>query len=477
MFVRTLAAALLAAGGLDAALGQDLLIRDVTLISPERAGPVLGQSVLVRDGRIVAIGDAAGVVDAGNGVEIVEGEGRFLTPGLMDSHHHVSFVPGMGALDDAVAAGQPELAGLYMAQQPRSLLYHGVTQVLDPAPLQTHARFEAADLRPDYFRCGEIPTPEGYPGNQRQSADGETTYRYRLDATPDGAPEAVVARIAAEGGRCVKVYVENGFGAASDWPLFDDDLLGQIRDAAHSHGLPVLAHANAVDMMQIALRNELDILAHGMWNWQWPDGEAPVGETLDRVVADGTGYMPTLMVMDGISNQLRADTLADPALEAVVPGELMAWYRAGGADFFGDELAADFPPDMAREEMADIMQFAVGRGQRAAAYLHAAGHPLLLASDCPGSPSVANQPGLCTYREMRLLAEAGVSPEAILAAGTINNASAFGLDADYGTVEVGKMANLLLLEANPLDSVEAWDRIEGVVLHGRLIERDQLRAH
>ena len=59
---------------------------------------------------------------------------------------------------------------------------------------------------------------------------------------------------------------------------------------------------------------------------------------------------------------------------------------------------------------------------------------------------------------------------------TINNAKQFGLERDYGTVQIGKTANLLLLDANPLESVRAWSLIHRIVLHGNVIERESLAA-
>ena len=450
------------------------VLHDVVLVSPERDAPVAGQSVWIRDGRIEAILAAEAELPAG--VQSIDGEGRYLVPGLMDSHHHVSLIPGMGPAGITVAAEAPDLVALYMAQQPRSLLYHGVTQVLDPSPLNAWPDFEASDVRPDLFRCGEIPTPGGYPGNQQADGAQAGLHTYELDPAEAGAAGPLVDRMVADGAICVKLYVEDGFGAANDWPVFAPETLAEIRDAAHARNLPVLAHANAIDMYRIALDAELDVMAHGLWNWNWPEGEPPVAATLDRVAASGTGYMPTLMVMSGISAQLRPGTLDDPGLVPVVPPALLDFYRAGGSDFFTEELASDFPPDMPREEMADIMGFAIRRNQQATAYLHQAGHPLLLASDCPGSPNYANQPGLCTYREMEMMADAGISLRAIFEAGTINNARRFGLEADYGTVEAGKIANLLLLDSNPLEDVTAWNRIDTVILHGEAHERDTFRA-
>lgn len=115
-------------------------------------------------------------------------------------------------------------------------------------------------------------------------------------------------------------------------------------------------------------------------------------------------------------------------------------------------------------------------GMRAAKRLHDLGHPLLLGSDTPSAPTYGQQPGYDSYRELRFMAQAGIPLDAILRAATINNARQFKLERDYGSVAIGKIANLLLLEANPLETVRAWSLIDKVVLRGEVIERETLAA-
>jgi len=110
-------------------------------------------------------------------------------------------------------------------------------------------------------------------------------------------------------------------------------------------------------------------------------------------------------------------------------------------------------------------------------YLNNSKYPILLASDFPGSPTHANQPGLTTYLEMKAMVNAGLSFHKVLAAATINNAKQFNIDDDYGSVEVGKVANLLLLENNPLESIDAWDTINTVILNGKTIAREDLSVN
>ena len=74
------------------------------------------------------------------------------------------------------------------------------------------------------------------------------------------------------------------------------------------------------------------------------------------------------------------------------------------------------------------------------------------------------------------MVQAGIPLSAIFAAGTINNARQIGLEKDYGTIEQGKIANLLLLEANPLATLAAWKSIDKVILRGEPIDRETLAA-
>ena len=109
-------------------------------------------------------------------------------------------------------------------------------------------------------------------------------------------------------------------------------------------------------------------------------------------------------------------------------------------------------------------------------HLYNSGYSLLLGSDFPGSQTFANQPGLTSFRELELMADAGVSLRDVMAAATINNAKQFSIDDDYGTVTEGKIANLLILNKNPFDDVKAWNDIDKVILHGQEHDRDEFLA-
>ncbi|MET0496947.1 MAG: amidohydrolase family protein [Steroidobacteraceae bacterium] len=473
---------------LSSAWGTDLLIEGASLLSVEPARIVGVRNVLIRDGRIVTISEQP----ISTGGQRLNARGKFLTPGLMDSHVHVSDPAGVPYTnsDMEVAA----LRASFLRQQPRSYLYFGVTQLLDPSNYpETIATYEAQPQRPDLFRCGAAPVLDGYP-----SVFLDPGIRYRVmpdwifepanagqhpvpagEAAAEHTPEAVVERIAKSGARCVKVFIEDGFGESTEWPPLSESTLKQVTAAAHRKGLLVLAHANALGMQRIAVAGGADVLAHGLWNWDGLSAKAgippQIAEHLRTVRERRIGFQPTLRVLYGTADLFRHDTLLDPVYAKVVPADVLAWYRSDAGQFFKKQMRSAF--NGAPDEKIMQSQFRIGeQGMRVVKQMFDAGYPLLLGSDTPSAPTYGNQPGYDTYREMRAMAQSGVSLAAIAQAGTINNARQFRLERDYGSVEVGKIANLLLLNADPLLSVRAWSQIDKVILRGVVIQREDLAA-
>lgn len=467
----------------------DLIIENVAIVSPELSRASAPKHVLVRDGRIATISDKA---IAAKSAQRVNGRGKFLAPGIMDSHVHLADAVGLPYVSDDLDIAA--LRAAYFRQQPRSYLYFGVTQVLDTnTNPELAAQFESAPQHPDVFRCGGAPVLNGYP-----TALIDPSVRYKImpnwifeptnahehplpggSDAKDHTPEAVVDRIAASGARCVKVFVEDGFGDRSGWPLLSEDSLKRVRAAAAKKGLLVLVHANALSHQQRALVGA-DVLAHGLWHWEKSNTTegvpAPIATHLREVHRRKIGYQPTLRVIYGEADLFRADTLKDPVYAKVVPPALLAWYGTEAGQWYKRQMKADFGSDMPDSKLMQIELQVGSRNLRAAKYLHDLGHPLLLASDTPSGPIYGNQPGYDTYREMRAMAQAGIPLDALVRAATINNAKQFGLERDYGSVEVGKIANLVLLNLNPLETVRAWSAIEKIVLHGEVIERESLAA-
>ena len=474
---------------------QDLRIEQVTIISPDHAGAVKNATVTVHDERIASITTSTDKAAEIPATRIVDGRGLYLAPGLIDSHVHLVLIPGMTPEQERA---HPAIARAAREQIPRSYLYFGYTTLVDlvSTPEWMH-EWEAHTTRPDTYFCGAAPVQDGYPMNSIAKPE-----RYRLmpyflvesdakSAAPPGidatahTPEAVVKRIKAAGAICVKTFFERGFGGAHDLPLPQLATVRALVRAAHAAHLPVLMHANSSEAQRFAVAAGVDIIAHGLWNWDEPlpvlTPTPAVQKILDDAIAAKMGWQPTVQVLGGLRGLFDPTVLSDPLLAQVLPASLIDWYRSAEGQWFRDQTdrtmsVAAAPGTHARSEQArQIFGALITRDENAVRYIAGHGGRILFGTDTPSAPTYANAPGLNGWLEMHRLAEAGMTPAQIFRAATVVNADALGL-ADIGTIAVGKRANLLLLRADPSQTIEAYDDIATIILRGRVIDRVALRA-
>ena len=337
-FLFAMALALLCANAIGSASAADLIIQNVTLISPERPAPLQHATVSIRNGRVEEIIDHAAAATADG--PVLDGTGLYLIPGLMDSHLHTVVMPGLGFKDGERSKKFAAMTRLYEQQFERSLLYHGVTQFLDPAAFPAVLqRSRQREIAPDIFFCGAAPLAIGYPALFMDQGAIEYSLPYRVYETaptgspPNGidlsrhSPEAVVERMADDGAICLKLFFEDGWDTRSDWPMLSEDGVERIIRAAHAAGLKVVGHANALDMQQLAVKSGVDVLGHGLWNWnQYRDHQGipeEIRQHLDGVRAAGIGYQPTLRVMYSMRELFTPGMMDNPALKKVVPAALL----------------------------------------------------------------------------------------------------------------------------------------------------------
>jgi imidazolonepropionase-like amidohydrolase len=290
----------------------------------------------------------------------------------------------------------------------------------------------------------------------------------------------------ADGAICVKTFFERGFGAQRNLPVPRLETIRALVRAAHAAGLPVLLHATSAEAQTFGLDAGVDIIAHGLWHWNESSATTELTPALtsilERVVAAGVGWQPTIQVLFGERDLFSTSFLSDPMLARVLPASLIDWYRSKEGQWFRDMLASQFPntstADANALEAAMQADYAVpiGRVERATGYLARHRARLLFGTDTPSGPIYANPPGLNGWLEMQRLVDAGVTPSQIFQAATLANARALRLDNDIGTVEVGKRANLLLLRADPTKTVQAYAQIAKVILRGRVIDPGELAA-
>jgi len=159
----------------------------------------------------------------------------------------------------------------------------------------------------------------------------------------------------------------------------------------------------------------------------------------------------------------------------VLPPSLIAWYRSPAGQAYAVEMRRGFG-SAGNQRIREIFRGVADHGASVTRYLVSHGGRLVFGSDTPSGPTFANPPGLNGFLELERLAGAGIPLDRMLGAATLEVARAFHLDSLYGTVEAGKIANLLVLRANPLVAVAAYDAIDLVVVRGMVLDRSALAA-
>ncbi|MGA7929401.1 MAG: amidohydrolase family protein [Candidatus Sulfotelmatobacter sp.] len=470
-----------------------ICITDVTIISPENLDHIAEGNVLVENGRIVSVERGKATKKPADAA-MVSGKGQFLIPGLIDSHVHLAAIPGMqfeSSFDPNAA--KPAMVTEYFQQLPRSYLYFGYTTLIDLAVIDRRALedFRQASLHPDLYDCGQsLPIANGYP-----MSFAPPTVRFKLfpnfiydpkqapSIPPEYRPEdhsaaAAVARVKNSGGICVKTYFERGFGRERNLPVISADTIAEIRKDATQAGLVLMMHANSLEAQKFAVDGDVDVIAHGMWNWgdlrNPSELPAEIKSLLDRIVDNRIGYQPTIQVMGGLRAYFDPQYLTLQTIPKVIPAEMLEWFNSPQGKWFKKEISDDDTPDAAVLEGFDGGP--LRRVRQVVSYLASKDANFLFGTDTPSAPTYGNLPGLNGYLEMQQLKKAGLSLEQIFRAATINNARKFKIDSQVGTIEPGKIANLVLLKKSPLESVDAYDSIVTIWVHGKQVSRASLAA-
>ena len=474
-------------------------ITDAIIISPENLDHIEKGSVLIEDGHIARV-ERTENAKRPDGAIVVSGNGQYLIPGLMDSHVHLSSIPGIGMMPDQVKLDEPlaksyfkheALVEPYLKQLPRSYLYYGYTTLVDlvaPFPQELND-FRNEPLHPDLYDCNpSMPFANGYPmsyapPNARFKLfpnfiyDPEQAASIPPESRPeDRTPAADVARVKNAGGICVKTFFERGFGPVRNLPVMGPDVLSEIRKAATANGLVLMIHANSFEAQRFAVNGDVDVIAHGLWNWgdldKRPELPDDIKRLLDEIAEKRIGYQATMQVLYGLEAYFDPEYLKNPGVRKVAPKVLVDWFESPEGKWFGKELNDDDTPAAVVREHYE--QGPLRRVRQVVEYLASKDANFLFGTDTPSAPTYGNLPGLNGFLEMKQLQKAGMTLKQIFRAATISNAREFKLESQIGTIEPGKVANLVLMTKNPLETIDAYDSITTVFLHGKPILRKEL---
>jgi imidazolonepropionase-like amidohydrolase len=410
---------------------------NVTVIPMDAERVIEGQTVIVQDGRITAIGPVDGTTIPPEALRI-EGEGRYVMPGLAEMHGHI---PG----DDRQYA--EDVLFLYVA--------NGVTLVRGMQGHSSHL-----ELR-DQVAQGELLGPTIFAAGPWFAGNNAATAE---------AAESRVREQHAAGYDLLKVMSpsQEGYGA--------------MARTAHELGIPFGGHVpasvgivGALEARQISVDHLDSYVEYLVADGATVEGRGfgffgssvvdlvdtgKIPEIVEATRAAGVWNVPTLSLVDNIAApETPEEMIAAPEMRYIPQDVRDEWIRAK----HGYQQREDFQPEAA-QRLVEIRR-------ELTKALHDAGAPIALGSD---APQWFNVPGFSVHREMAMMVAAGLTPYEVLVTGTRNPAIYFETPDEFGTVEVGRRADLMLLDANPLQDIGNAQRIAGVMVQGIWLPREEI---
>ena len=412
----------------DAAVAEPVAFINANAIPMTTETVVKQQTVIVENGRIVTIDDVDTVPVPEDAV-VIDGTDRFLIPGLAEMHAHV---PGASSSD------LDRYFTLFVA--------NGVTTVRGMLGQPSHLALREELLSGRVFGPRLITSGPSLNG---RSVSG-----------------------AADGGRQVREQHAAGYDFIKIHPGLDAEEFAAIADTANELGIPFAGHVPAAVGVPNALAAGIATIDHldGYMAALLPSNYDPSGGyggffdvllanqvdagQIDALAADtgraGTWNVPTQSLIEQLIDATPIAELESREDMRYMPAATVArWVAAKESQ----QNERGFTPAVAAEAIRIRRALIVA--------LHKAGGRILLGSD---APQIFNVPGFSLHKELELMVASGMTPYDALRAGTVNVAAFLGLDT--GAIEIGRQADLVLLDANPLEEISNTRRIHGVMIRG-----------
>jgi hypothetical protein len=403
-----------------------IVFTDVTVVPMDRERVLEGQNVVVQGGRITAIGPSA-TMRLAAGATRIDGRNKYLMPGIAEMHAHVPGEQNPQAVD---------IMALYVLT--------GATTIrgMNGTPFQHELKRRIA--------AGEILGPTLFavaPPFSGQSVGSPNDER-----------------------RKVRDYKAEGYQVLKIYPGIPRETYDAVISTAREVGIPYSGHVPPEVGLRHAIASKQSV--------EHLDGYVETSRGNDDAIADlarasreaGIWVTPTMDVWKTILGTRNSDELRRrPELRYMRPEVVSQWVKqtAQFSRGSGSFWQAALEQVGMRQSPAEIVVLR----DRILQALHRAGVGIVLGAD---SPQVFSVPGFSLAREMRAMVEAGVPTYAVLESATRNAAAFFGQEAEFGTVEVGKRADLILLDGNPLEDIRNVHRQAGVMVRGRWLPKAEI---
>jgi imidazolonepropionase-like amidohydrolase len=435
-----------------------IAITHVTVINPGTSSVQANRTVIIRRDRITAVSDSP-TTHTAKDAQVIDGRGKYLIPGLWDMHVHSAF-------GDWFPGGRDIILPLFVA--------NGVTGVRDmggdfPVLMDWRKQIASSEIiGPRMVISG--PMLDGYLPN------GKLRFPSSVPVTTPSSAVAAVDSLQQQGVDFIKVQ-----------SVISHDAYLAAAAEAHKQGLPIVGHVPDKVRLEEVVEAGQKSVEHLMGIFEgcsteeekFIKGEGSLklllstqdqqrcNSLINLLAKNQTWQVPTLAWQRGGTFLDQRDLKHQP-LDKYVP----AYWRAVTWRRFTEEMM----PDLIRDPLS-LRQEYFERNLQMVGAMHRAGVPFLTGTDT--APGVYIMPGFSLHDELANFVEAGFKSMEALQAATSNPAKFLGMEADLGSVEPGKLADLVLLDANPAEDIRNTRRINAVFINGRLLDRatlDQILA-
>lgn len=425
---------------LHAGAAERLIIDHVTVIEGTGRAPQPDTAVIIDGERIVAVMPSR--LAGSESGQRIDARGKYLIPGLMDVHIHLR------------GAAQPSGPGVKWEQASRSdalaalasYLYSGVTAVYDAG----NRKELILPLRADE-RAGKILSPRIFATGNAVTYPGSHGDRISIGIADFEKDKALLdAHIAEQQPDMVKLMIEEeGWGSRPMVTLLTADLAEKIVKYYNQHGIRTTAHVSNEFRSLEAIYAGLDTLAH-------PSIQGPVSDSFVRLMAaKKTPFASTLTIGENYSRLAEHPQFLDQPL-----------YAASLTDAERTKLKTETAAEYRARTWTTWMKLMTPIAQENIRKIQAAGGIVACGTDQSSGPAV--------HREMELLAAAGIAPLEVIRIATYNSAVFLGKADQFGSVQAGRLADLVLLNADPGANIDNAKAIGFVMKNGEIIDESKL---
>ena len=432
----------------------DLLVKNASVIEL-RSGKILPSQVILIQSDTIFLTGGDSLLSQYSGKNEIDAKSKFVMPGLWDNHVHFG---GAEYVDE-----NEQLLPLYLA--------HGVRDAAGDIPLevlQWKSEINSGKrIGPRIFTSG--PKIEGI--NSVWPGDLEIGSEEELEEALDSLEKLNVDFVKiTDNTLSAGLFLSATRKAkARGWPVSGHVHPGITLDEISEAGLTTIEHQGY--LLRAATSEEgrirdgllLNSLSSGEANkLQFSTLKDSIAEANFRqFAAQGTGIVPTLLISYNIAYLDSLDFSGDTIIEYLGP-KLKESYQWRIDRYAQEDSASRRNRKMQFEASARLLPLALKSGMK------------IMAGTDAGYLNTYDFPGLAIHRELALMVKYGLSPLEALQASMINGPAYFGLENEYGSIEKGKKASLLLLNKNPLENIENTRSIESVIIDGKYLSRSDL---